>query len=66
MSDEDVPKSNQMRNERSAHPRDDCYLCGDESDVLESHHLVPRRYNGSDKDRERIEPRRRLGPLVAV
>jgi hypothetical protein len=43
-----------MRDEWSAHPRDDCYFCGDESDVLESHHLVPRRYNGSDKDRNLV------------
>lgn len=26
-----------------------CYFCG-EVDVLEEHHIVPRRYNGSDKE----------------
>lgn len=29
--------------------RDDCYFC-DETECLESHHVVPRRFDGSDKE----------------
>lgn len=32
-----------------AHPRDDCYFC-DEKDILEQHHIVPRRFEGEDHD----------------
>ena len=28
---------------------DECYFCGDDSDVLERHHVVPKRHGGSDK-----------------
>lgn len=31
------------------HPRQRCYFCSSEGPI-ETHHIVPRRYNGSDKD----------------
>lgn len=31
------------------HPRDNCYFCGeDDESILETHHVVPRRFGGSD------------------
>jgi hypothetical protein len=30
------------------HPREDCYFCDESDDVLETHHIVPRRHGGSD------------------
>jgi ribosomal protein L7/L12 len=31
------------------HPREDCYFCDESDDVLETHHVVPRRHGGSDE-----------------
>lgn len=38
----------------SGHPRDDCYLCNDECDVLERHHIHPRRHGGGDEARNLV------------
>ena len=36
--------------------REDCYICGrGHPDILEAHHIVPRRYNGSDEDPNIVE-----------
>lgn len=37
------------------HPRDECYFCEGGSDVLESHHIVPRRFGGSDRDHNLVQ-----------
>ena len=37
------------------YPRDDCYFCGEDTDVLERHHLVPQRKGGSDKDENLVQ-----------
>jgi predicted RecB family nuclease len=31
------------------YPRENCYLCGGSSNVLQAHHIVPQRHGGSDK-----------------
>lgn len=36
------------------HPRDDCYFCGSSEDI-ETHHIVPRRYNGLDKNENLVD-----------
>lgn len=34
----------------AGYPRDDCYFCRDDCDVLETHHIVPRRHGGGNED----------------
>lgn len=38
----------------AGHPRNDCYFCRDDSDVLQEHHIVPRRHGGGDEDRNLV------------
>jgi replicative DNA helicase Mcm len=36
-------------------PREDCYFCDEDTDVLEEHHLVPRRKGGTDNDENLVQ-----------
>jgi hypothetical protein len=37
------------------YPREDCYFCDEDTDVLEEHHLVPRRKGGSDNNENLVQ-----------
>jgi replicative DNA helicase Mcm len=39
----------------NGYPRDSCYFCRDECDVLETHHIVPRRHGGGDEDHNLVD-----------
>lgn len=40
----------------SPHPRENCYFCGEGTrEILETHHVVPRRFDGSDDDENLVD-----------